>query len=396
MEKYGGDELVEKFYAIREERERYLREQWNEYENNSGPVVFRDIDFDHVIILLKINIPEKPYYDLDDSVFNAFADIVHLCHASGQLEKARYVIDTLQQLSLTDIEKARLLFLRGKLALLLYDWELSINYYKKAEMIYRELGDVSGRAAAYNNMGIISYEQWQTHTGKEYFEIIRSLFPDFDDDSLKIGTLMNIGIVHAIRGDAELALKEFDAVLEMIESKESIRYIDVLQNKAQAARQGGYYELAKKTIDEATRVLHYHSDPRLITVYTAAKAEIELCLGNYEECTRDLISLFKQRSKLHDATGIAEAYRLFGMLHMATDHLDLADSEIQISIRINKDKGHIYNLAESYYVYAQLAAKRGERSNQIEYLEKTLSLYRMIQADTKIKTLESEIKKLKD
>ncbi len=394
VEKYADESVVRRFKLVQSERERYLREQWADYEmigERVEPMYYRDIDYEHLVTLLHDRLANQ-----FDSLFEAFGAIIKLALRYGEYEKARHLIAMLNIPEQDKQRQAELFMMEGKLALLSNQYDRSTQKYQQAAQLYSELEDKRSLAAAYNNLGIIAYEQWQTEAGREYFEQARMLEQSHNDENLNVIIQMNLGIVHLIQGEDRKAFELFERFIEKTGAENKYQQVLLLSNLGLAARDLGEYSQARQSLEEALAIAKELKDQRQIGIVTVNLAEVCVLSGKYTKGNEFLVTAFNIFSNLHDAVRIAEAYRVFGILHTKQGYYELADSEFRISLRVNNERGNTLNLAETYQAYSELAAAQGNTRNQIEYLRKALSFCQSMQATRRIERIRKKLESIEN
>lgn len=387
--RFGGELLVKRFYDIKQERERYLREQWAEYSDDIGPVLIRDIDYDHLLTLVTTAL------DSDfDSLFQAVLTIGKICLKFGQFEKVRTLIFNLEVPDNASQKVAEIKMLLGKLSILTSDYEAGTQNYEAAAQIYENLEDFRGIASAYNNLGIISYEQWQTDPGKKYFKLALDLFEKFEDTALKMAIQGNLATVETMRGESEKAAEIYENLLPNIAEENFSHRVHIMTNMGIAILDAGDIDRAEETLLQACALAERVKEQRMIALIKVWLADIQVINKKYDEALKGLHQAFKVFSSLHYTKGLADIYRVFGILHTAQGYTELAEKEFQISLRINREQGSILNLAEVYFSYSKLAERMKDSDKQKEYLENSLLLYKSMQAVKRIEKIESELETL--
>ncbi len=385
----GGAELVEKFYEVKRERERYLREQWADYSEDVGPILIRDIDYEHLITLL-----ENALISDSETLFQASIKISKICLKYGQFDKVRSLALNIQISDDDHLKQAEIKMLLGKLAILTSDYEVGIKNYKIAADIYVRLNKYRSLASAYNNLGIISYEQWQTDPGKKYFNMALDLFDKFDDAELKMAIQGNLATVETMRGESEKAAEIYESLLPKISKNNPSNRLHIMTNMGIAILDSGYINKAEAILTDALTLAEQIKEQRMIALIKVWMAEIQVNKENFSEAVEGLHYAFKIFSSLHYTKGLADIYRVFGILHTAQKYTELAEKEFQISLRINREQGSILNLAEVYYSYSKLAEVMNQPEKQKEFLENSLLLYQSMQAVKRIEKVELELNSL--
>jgi len=385
---YGNEEIIDRFRHVKSEREKYLREQWKEQiTGDEGPAFFRDVDFEHLRVLLYNHLDSEP-----DQYFQFNIALVKACIQFSGYEKAQAILNALLDKVVSNTKQAKVLMLLGKVALLRNEYEQSTEYYKRALSIHDRLQNFRGIASAYNNLGIIAHEQWQAETGKMYFEKANEQSPKHDDTYTKMFIRMNLGIVNILQGYYEKAFRIFESLLEnKTEDTNPGIKLHLMINQGISARDAGNYAQAIKILSAAKKLSVEVKNQRLLALSKHGHAETLIFLDELDKCENELVDAFKIFSKIYNRNFIADTYRVFGLVHIERGQYELAESEIQISLRINNENGNIPNLAEAYKAYSKLAKIRGDIARQRECLKKALALCETMQATKRVEQLQGEL-----
>lgn len=389
VEDFNGKELVETFQRIKTQRDRYLREQWSDSTNEIGPVIIRDIDYDHLITVLDDFLSE----DID-SFYQLYVALTRVCLKYGEFEKGRLLLSKLETKVETKARIAQIKMLFGKLNLLMNKWDLSTEFYLAGLEIYKSIGDKEGSIKAYNNLGINSYEQWQTESGKKYLEKAEILTAKLNEQNLYIAVQINLGIVQGMRGEFEEAKNTFDTLLNKIDPGNRPGRATLLINKGMAIRGLENFEEAANVLNESLEISRQIQNNRMLALTFLALAEVDVYRGDYKAANNALNQAFTIFAQRHDKLHLASVYYIFGLLHMFEKHYELSDSEFRMSLRINEDYNEILMLASVYRDYSKLAQIYGETSVQKKRLQKALDLFKSIQAVKRAERIEQELKSL--
>lgn len=386
VEDFTGKELVDTFQRIKAQRDRYLREQWSDGDESAFPLIIRDIDYDHLITVLDEFLSNQV-----DTIYNLYTSLSKICFRYGEFEKGRLLLVKLETLDLNPEQRAQVEMLFGQLNLLMNKWDLSTQHYDTAMNIYKEIGNQQGIAKVYNNLGINSYEQWQTEIGKKYLEKAQIITKEIEDDNLHLIVQTNLGIVQNIRGEFEDAKQNFEHLLKTLMGSNLTERAAILINKGMATRDLRQFETAAKSLNEAASIAQETKNNRLLALAYLALAEVNIYRSQFDESNKALNQAFVIFAQRHDKLHLASVYHIFGLLHMHEEHYDLSDSEFRMSININEEHNEILMLACVYRDYSKLAVKFGDKEAQKKRLHKALELFKSIQAVKRVERIEQEL-----
>ena len=389
VQEFAGEQALEEFRRIKTEREKYLHEQWLPAAVETGQVVLRDIDYEHLLTLLQEAVGED-----FDRYFQAHTRIVRICLEFGKYDRAFSILNDLT-VPTEDLQKqGEYYMLFGKMYLFINAYQESFSSYKKALDIYQTLGIESSLAAVYNNLGIVAHEQWQIEDGKYFFEKAEQLAKSLGDEHLQVMVEMNLGIVHNIRGESEKAYQMFESLYQYAGDRNIEWLLQLHVNQSLSARDCGRIDEAKAILQKAEFFVSEIQNRGYLGTFHLAYGEVLLETEEYEESLGHLGIAFKIFSQLFDLVNVADVYRAFAVLHTRQGYYELADSEFRISLRVNNEKGNIHNLAVTNYEYSELARVTGQKEAERERLQKSLSFYETIGASARIRKIQSRLDEL--
>ena len=386
-EQFCGQEFLSQFHHFKNQRDHYLQEWWTEEVAADGDQVFREVDYEYLITALRDELQSDPVPS-----YEAQFSIAEVCLQFGEYYKTDLLLTHLEREIHSDDTKrqARLWMIRGYLKGQLNDWENSRTYFEDALELLRKIQDKHGVAYAYNNLGILASEQWDTKQGVDYFTRAREILGE-DGGDMAQNVNMNLAVIQGIRGESSDAIEVFDSLFDDLGEDDHRTRINILINKGIAAKDAGDFELAKSVFQQAYDEARTLPDQRLIGLSALGLADVFIREHKFEDGKTSAIEAFKVFSQLHDRMSLADVYREFGMLHREQEMYELAESQFQISIRMNREFGNLLNLVESYYEYSVLMKYLNKTAEQREFLNKALSYCREMQAPRRVERLQLEL-----
>jgi len=393
VKQYGGPELLDQFLHLKKHQENYLNIHWEDISDSIALNLFRDIDYSHILSLLRDDLLAD-----QDQLFLSHQDIANLCFQFGEYQRAREVLSFLYNIVIDDTSEqlANLRMMLAKLSFLTNDWEESRLQTHKALKIFEDLGDQIGRLNAYNNLGILAYEQWQTEKGKEYFtkaqSVISSLTSDNNDNQSKQFLIQsNLGVIEDIQGNSREAYRIFEQILESIGTDQIQGKASVLIGKGISLRNMREFTRAKSILLEALELANQNRLRHDVGLSNMALADVETRLGEFEPATAHITEAFTIFSKLQDHVSLADTYRVFGMLYREQGNFSLAESQLRISLTLNEQYHNLLNLSETYYEYSILASKQDDESRRKHYLKQAIHFAQQMDAGSRIEKLQKEL-----
>ncbi len=390
VREFTGQDFLDQFNHFKSQRDHYLQEWWTDEIQNRENDIFREVDYDYLITSLRETLASD-----NNTLIEAQLQIAEVCLQFGEFYKSSTLLTHLENITNKDDKRqlARVLMLRGLLKGQTNNWQESQQHYTAALQFLEDVGDQAGVAYVYNNLGILASEQWDTEQGVEYFTKARHLV-EGEAGYLPQNVSMNLAVIQGIRGESEEAIQVFDSLLNQIESSDHRTRINILINKGVAAKDRNDYELAKSVFQQAYDEAKQFPNKRLVGLACLGLADVFIREKDFDQGRQKAVEAFKLFSQLHDRMSLADVYREFGMLHRERQLFDLAESQFQISIRMNSEYGNLLNLAESHYEYSLLMKKRGKPEQYQKHLEKALSYFQQMRAPRRVERIRQELNSL--
>ncbi len=384
-----GEMFIERYLQLKQQRERFLNEQWTMHgtENDS---IFREVDFEFLIMTL-MKYPEIS----PNRVIGVQYKIAELCFKFGEVDRSYTLLRSIEE-SRNRLEQdseflGRVYLLMGRIDSKRSRWQRSRRSYAKAYEYYTEKGDRTGMAAARMSMGILSSMRWDSASGFQYFKEAENLLNGDLSGNIGLKIRVNQAIIQGMRGEAEEAAKIFERLLSHPDAQDQNFQGHLLVNQGLAHlgmnALGAARELLKRSVQAAEEI----PDTNLLGIGSLALAEVLIRQKEFDEGQRRLIHAFKIFSKMHDRGALADAYRVFGLLHRDQGFLDLAAANFEISIELNAEESNLLNLCETYYEYSVLAKSKGNNIVRVQYLERSLSYAETMRAVPRIHRLQKEL-----
>jgi len=391
LQQYTDEEFYSQFNSLREQREQYLRNQWDSDNANNRGSLFRKIDYDHLITALRQELEPDP-----TRLNEALLRIVDTCLQFGEYVKGRHLLNSVDTKTQKGDQQriARIHMMYGYLEGQMNHWEASQKYFGRALKIFEHLGDKDGMAFVYNNLGILAAERWDTQKGYNYFSQAKRLNDHLDTHLLE-NVNMNLAVILGIRGELLPALDTFDNLLDTLDPNDSYTRANVLINKGVAAKDNANYTVGQHALEEALSLADDLPNKRLMGLANLGLADIHVKRSQFEIGLEYTVTAFKIFSRLHDRMCLADTYRVFGVIYRHKGYYKLAESQFQISISLNKEFGNLQNLAETYTEYSLIMKDQKKYELQREYLEKALYYYQQMRAPKRIERLKEKFKSLK-
>ncbi len=382
-----GKEFVEKFEALKRQREQFLQDQWIKQEEE-GELLFREVDYEYLITSLR-----KQQHVKDGTLIDVQIQMAETCFQFGELEKSYDLLTNLHA-KISPKQTTQL----GKVCLLLGRadahrnyWNASRQWLEQALAIYTALDDSEGIISAHVDLGILNAQRWDTSEALQHFKTGQDLLDGQLDNLLGLKIQNNLAIMDGMRGESGEAAEKFEQLLDHKFNTNPEQRTHLLINQGLAVKETGDLTRAETILQDALKSAREIPSTRLIGVASLGLAEVLIRNGSLESGQSYLIDAFKIFSQIHDRVSLADTYRVFGILHRETGYLDLAAAKFDISIEMNRETENLLNLTETYHEYCLLAKAQKDIERQKRYLQESLSYAETMGATPRITKLQQEL-----
>ena len=225
------------------------------------------------------------------------------------------------------------------------EWEQAIEYYKRSLKLKEELGDKQGIANTLNNIGIIHYNRGEWEQAIEYYERSLKLKEEPDDKQGIANTLNNIGIIHNNRGEWEQAIEYYERSLRLYEElgdKQGIA--NTLNNIGNIHNNRGEWERAIEYYERSLKLLDELGDKQGIADILNNIGEISIKNGNWDEARRNLkesLAIAENLAPICKIDALANLGELLKLEEQYDDAFTNLESALQIVNHVGAKPGEI-------------------------------------------------------
>lgn len=271
-------------------------------------------------------------------------------------------------------------------------WKESSADLNESRRIYKRMSNRSGLGRVENIIGTNFAIQGKLKKAKSSYAHALAAF-EKSEELLMTGTvLMNLGIVHNILGFYDKALGYYRRAESYFTRTGNVqRLMELHHNMGMSQLYKEAYTDAMKQFDMcikyATRLHHVN------TLATASLGKASTC----HRMSDNRLALVFANQALHfytmsnDRGGIADAYKVKGMIHRDQKQYTVALSLLQTSIRLNQEIGNTLNLAEAFYELAVLERNRGNHEEASRVFTNALALFTTIGAGKEAERTRKEL-----
>ena len=367
-----GTEFEEKVTEQRISREKFLQGLWGETKpstDRDAELVYREIDFD-TIVNMSITY-------LDELEFARFLkDLANLALHYGQIDKAREVLKRILRDHTESVSPAfvgSVNQMLGDAALHQSELDTAAGYFKRAKDIFLENGDELRYAGALNAEGVIYAEKGQTQASYICFKDAHSIAESLDNKDLTIQTSMNLANLAHTLGNFQESLVHLHSTSLLIEIDDSEMLAKLNHNLGITYKALHHANKSLECFDQAILLAEQSHNHYLRMLSFLEKSEVLSETGDVQRGSAMLTTAFQAFSEFGDRLGMADAYKVFGIISGRRDSEKLALAFFNNSLRIANSLDNIQGAGETHMAMAKFFMG-------LENREEALASYRAARA----------------
>ncbi len=371
--RYLGEKEVNSIKSILEEAEKYevglalKARKSDKEENNLIEKIRAQYYSDTLLTFVKNKISLEAFTSY-------LIDFGKLCLDFGEIACAEHSLS--QAIDIAGSERkykiliAQAFFYRAETYVRSTRWNFALSDIKKARQLYIENRDKKGLACVENLTAIVNSERGKLKVALKHYNEALKIFNKIKDD-LWIGILeMNIGNLKTIQSEWDNAYTHYKRAMHIFENLMDFKRLALVRcNIGLLFRNKGELEPA---LTEFDRALDYATQDG----YLLAKGLSYLGKGNIyalledfgiaiEFCNKALEIFYK----LMDKVGLAETYRIKGVIQRDTSNYEIAETYLLTSLRLSTEVESKLNMAEVMYDLGILYRKWNKPDMAKKYLE---------------------------
>lgn len=202
----------------------------------------------------------------------------------------------------------------------------------------------------------------------------------------------NMGALANIRGDLDGALDSYRSALDRARrTRDRHLLAAALNNMGMALVDLDRLGEAESIFDEAFEVAMSAGEEMVLGYVQLNRAEMHVKRQQYEaarQCCDDGLGVFSQ---LESRTGIAEAYKFYGIVYRETGKRQLADIHLELARSMAESAGNRLLQAEVQHELARVHHEESRNRDAIQSLNVAYRLYEQMQARREMLDIENHL-----
>jgi signal transduction histidine kinase/Tfp pilus assembly protein PilF len=351
---------------------------------NELALQYESTDTSRAITLLQqaYDISENASYAIGLGMYNESMGGLNYYHGH-YVDAIRYFEEARSQYLLAgeNIKMAGVIVDEGNSYLFLSEYEIALEKYEAALVIFKDVSNVEGMSRCLNNMGII-YKNFGEYAKalESYRATVDLLIEDNDENSL-IDLYINIGVVFVKQGDYMRALENFNKAL---------MYAEQTDNKEMQAISLMNSGVIHNKMSDYDKALVYYEKALIISKEIGDKVEISKCLTNigtnyisqqkYDIAKEFVTQGLEIKLELGSQKSIANCYNFLAEIHYHLEEyqesIDMDNQAIELKRKVNDPEG----LARCFSNISRTYLALGNQSYALIYADSSLNYGRSIGA----------------
>ncbi len=275
-------------------------------------------------------------------------------------------------------------------------WKQSAAELGRSRVIYSELNNHEALGRVENILGTNYAEQGQIKKAVAYFSRALTLFERTRQPQMAGVALMNLGITYNIIGNYDSAVVHYKRAQSCFEEGGDLNRLAELHHNM------GMSYLSRRMFKEALREFNASyalssslQNGSLMGLASLGKANAYFELRDLPVALKLVSQAIGYFTSSGERVGLADAYKVTGMIHRDMKSFDTAASYLQTSLRINIEINNRLNAGESYFEIGILETSRKRREEAIRAFRKAMAAFRKTGAREDMKKTQDWINALK-
>ncbi len=274
-------------------------------------------------------------------------------------------------------------------------WKESAVDLNRSRKIYDLLDDGRGVGRVDNVIGTNSAIQGKLKKAQQWYARALAAFKNSEEKLMTGTVLMNLGIVQNISGAYDEALAYYRQAQPLFEGVGNAqRLMELHHNIGMTHYFKTAYKEAMSAFDAAIKLATKLHNVNILATASLGKASTCLRKGDPRLALIFVNQSLHYYGMCNDRNGIADAYKVKGMIHRDMKQYSIAWSLFQTSLRLNAELKNELNTAETHFELGELEAERKNQQRAREAFIRALEHFTNVGAKKEIERTTTRIEQL--
>ena len=288
-------------------------------------------------------------------------------------------------------------------AMIMGDYQNSMEKSRRAIEIFEALSDENGVAHAKFNIGSIYYKTDNFHLGLIYLIDCLSIYKKYDDFHNMAKVQKSLGTIYEYFGDQNNAIKSYETAIESARKAGDLN----LESNVYNPLSGVYLkqnnpEKAREIIELSIEIKKSTNDLRGLAFALYGRGKVHTHTGNFEKAEVDFEESLKIHTDSGERLGLGMVYYKMAVLSFERRNLEEAKTRLKKGLEVSNTYNIVIMKVKSLFLFYKIYKQEGNHLKALEYLEKyltqkesvintqTLKIIENYELITKMESLEKE------
>ncbi len=327
-----------------------------------------------------------------DQMARLFIEAGKVCDQSGEWDQALESYERALEVCEDDVIKAEVLKQAGHVRSKRGEWEIALEAYSTSLEILNRLGNLNEVGNLYNSIGYNYFGTGDMVKTEEYYDKALEIGQQSDDVQLISDVQNNMGILANIKGKLD------DAIVHYRQSRLGYEAIgddhglaQVYHNLAMTYVGKRDWELAGEYYQKSMELCVEIRDLYLMSVIYANKAQFALHLHAPYVAKSYCDKAFEVFEKTGNKLGMAEAYKLYGIIYLHMQKWGFARESFQQGLELCEECDNQLTKAEIFYELGALSNKEEETKEALLHMREAVDIYETLGVEKEAQKIKNEM-----
>lgn len=275
-------------------------------------------------------------------------------------------------------------------------WDEAIKYLKESLIITEKIGNLKRKARIIKNLGLANLFKGDTKKGYKYLKESLKICEKVNDKNIRSMALNNLGIYYDTIGEWKKAIDIYKKSLSISKKNNNIIEMSNIM---------GNLGFTYSSLNKSERAIYYFTESiklseKIGDIYNKGINSIHLGeeylkKDNFSKTKYYIIQAEGIFKKLEDKLGLADVFKLRGVLSKKLKDWKSSDKYFKKSIRIYSKQGDRHNEGETYYEWGDMSILKKDKDLAKKRLIKSKKILESIGTKKYLREIEEKLNNLK-